>query len=152
MANARLNTKQKLWLKSFLAQYPYYKLRRITEGLSGDRFLLLEGMENLPLPLIREFDGANSGYRTSTLKVQLRIYGDVRRTAIYNVKTIYPHCNIGDKITCSVQEGQLSLSLSTVLDIPPPVNPVVVTWKPKGKARAKLGTQLSLPVAGLEAK
>lgn len=30
----RLNKPQKLWLKSFLSQYPYYKVRRITEGLS----------------------------------------------------------------------------------------------------------------------
>ncbi len=147
-----LNTRQKVWLKSFLSQDPYYKVQRITEGLSGDRFLLLEKTEDLPLPLIPEFNGANSGYRMHTLKVQLRIYGDVRRTAIYDVKTIYPHCNIGDKIVTSAKEGQLSLSLSTVLDIPPPVNPVVVTWKPKRKAVAKIGTQLSLPVTGLEAK
>jgi len=152
MPNSRLNKRQKVWLKSFLAQHPYYKVRRITEGLSGDRFLLLEGIENLPLPLIREFDGANSGYRMHTLKVQLRIYGDVRRTSIHEFKTIYPYCNINDKLNSSIKEGQLSLSISTVLDIPPPVNPVVVNWKPKGKASAKLGTQLSLPVAGLEAK
>ena len=152
MNNPRLNTRQKVWLKSFLSQYPYYKVRRITEGLSGDRYLLLEATEDLPLPLIPEFDGATSGYRTSTLKIQLRIYGDVRRTAIHNVKTVYPHCNIGDKLNSSTKEGQLSLSLSTVLDIPPPVNPVIVTWKPKGKARAKDGVQLSLPVTGLEAK
>jgi len=148
----RLNKPQKAWLKSFLAQYPYYKVRRITEGLSGDRYLLLEATEDLPLPLIPDFDGATSGYRMHTLKIQLRIYGDVRRTATHHVKTVYPHCNIGDKITSSAKEGQLSLSLSTVLDIPAPVNPVIVNWKPKGKARAKDGVQLSLPVTGLEAK
>ncbi len=152
MPNPRLNTRQKVWLKSFLSQDPYYKVRRITEGLSGDRFLLLEKTEDLPLPLIPEFNEATSGYRMHTLKVQLRVYGDVRRTSLHQVETIYPHCNIGDKINCSVREGQLSLSLSTVLDIPAPVNPVVVTWKPKGKARAKIGTQLSLPLVGLEAK
>jgi hypothetical protein len=152
MANPRLNTRQKSWLKSFLAQHPYYKLRRITDGLSGDKILLLEGTEDLPLPLIREFNGARSGYRFHTLQVKLRVYGDARITATYQVKTIYPHCNIGDKITSSAKEGQLSLSLSTVLDIPPPVNPVIINWKPKGKTRAKLGIQLSLPVTGLEAK
>ena len=152
MANPRLNPKQKSWLKNFLAQYPYYKLRRINEDLSGDRLLLLEGMESLPLPLIPEFDGARSGYRMHTLRVQLRVYGDARRTSSHEVKTIYPHCYINDKMTCSDKEGQLSLSLSTVLDIPPPVNPVVVNWKPKGKTRAKLGVQLSLPVTGLAAK
>lgn len=71
---------------------------------------------------------------------------------MHEVTTVYPHCNIGDKITNIEREGQLSLSLSTALEIPPPINPVIVTWKPKGKARAKLGTQLSLPVTGLEAK
>ncbi len=92
------------------------------------------------------------GYRIHSLKVKIRKFGDARITATHQVKTIYPHCNIGDKIATSAKEGQLSLSLSTVLDIPPPVNPVVVTWKPKRKAVAKTGVQLSLPVTGLEAK
>ncbi len=109
MANPRLNKPQKLWLKSFLAQHPYYKLRRITEGLSGDKILLLEGIESLPLPLIPEFDGATSGYRFHTLQTKIRVYGDARITATHHVKTIYPHCNLGDKITSSTREGQLSL-------------------------------------------
>ncbi len=152
MANPRLNTRQKTWLKNFLTKYPYYKKQRIWEGLSGDRFLLLEGTERLPLPLIPEFETASPGYRLHTLQVQLRIYGDPRKTSLHEVTTVYPHCNIGDKITGKQTEGQLSLSLSTALEIPEPINPVVVTWKPKRKARAKLGTQLSMPVTGLEAK
>lgn len=112
----------------------------------------MSGIETLPLALIPEFIGAIPGYRIHALKVKIRKYGDARLTAMHHVKTIYPHCNIDDKITCSTKEGQLSLSLSTVLDIPPPVNPVVVTWKPRSKARAKDGVQLSLPVTGLEAK
>lgn len=120
--------------------------------MSGDRFLLLEGMESLPLPMIPEFVGATAGYRWHTLSVQLRVYGDPRKSAIHNVSTVYPHCRIGDKIACSNREGQLSLSIATVLDIPVPVNPVVVNWKPKGKAIAKPGVQLRLPISGIEAK
>lgn len=153
MAKPRLNKRQKAWLSNFLASYPYYKLCKILEGLSQDRILILEGRERLPLPLIPEFDLATPGYRLHELEVKLRVYGDPRKTAFHKVTTVYPHCNKGgDKIAGSEKEGQLFLSLSTVLEIPEPINPVVVTWKPKSKARAKLGNQLSLPLTGLEAK
>lgn len=154
MANPRLNKRQRTWLKNFLSKHPYYdrKPRLICEGLDGDRILFLEGREILPLPLIREFEGASPGYRIHNLEIKLRKYGDARLSAIQKVETIYPHCNIGDKITCNQTEGQLSLSLSTALEIPEPTNPVIVTWKPKRKARDKSGMQLSLPVTGLEAK
>lgn len=152
MANPRLNTRQKTWLKNFLAKYPYYEVQRTIEGLDGDRILVLEGTERLSLPLIPEFSGASPGYRLHTLQAKIRKYGDLRKTALHNVETVYPHCNIGAKIACNQTEGQLSLSLATALEIPPPINPAVVTWKPKGKAKAKHGEQLSLPVTGLEAK
>lgn len=152
MAKPRLNKRQKAWLSNFLASYPYYKLCKILEGLSQDRILILEGIERLPLPLIPEFKGASPGYRLHELQVKIRVYGDPRKTSLHEVTTVYPHCNIGDKITNIERDGQLSLSLSTVLEIPEPVNPVIVTWKPKGKTKPKLGEQLSLPVTGLEAK
>lgn len=152
MAKPRLNKRQKAWLSNFLASYPYYKVCKILEGLSQDRILILEGREILPLPLIPEFEGASPGYRLHTLEIKIRVYGDARKTSLHQVTTVYPYCNIGDRITNIEREGQLSLSLSTVLEIPAPINPVIVTWKPKGKARAKSGVQLSLPVTGLEAK
>lgn len=152
MANPRLNKRQDNWLQSFLSQYPYYKVERICEGLDRDRILFMEGREIIPLPLIAEFEGASPGYRIHNLEIKLRKYGDARLSAIQKVETIYPHCNIDDKITNIERFGQLSLSLSTALEIPEPINPVIVTQKPKGKARAKSGIQLSLPVTGLEAK
>lgn len=152
MAKPRLNKRQKAWLSNFLASYPYYKLCKILEGLSQDRILILEGIERLPLPLIPEFEGATPGYRLHTLEAKIRVYGDARLTALHQVTTVYPHCNIGDKTTNIEREGQLSLSLSTALEIPEPINPVIVVQKPKGKTRAKSGIQLSLPVTGLEAK
>lgn len=152
MANPRLNKRQRTWLNNFLAKYPYYELQRMYAGLDGDRILFLEGTETLPLPLIQEYERVSPGYRLHTLQAKLRKYGDLRKTSLHEVITVYPHCNIGDRIASSEKEGQLSLSLSTVLEIPEPVNPAVFTWKPKGKIKLKLGTQLSLPVTGLEAK
>ena len=61
MAKARLNPKQKNWLKTFLLKHPYYKLERICEGLDNDRILVLSGIETLPLALIREFVEAMPG-------------------------------------------------------------------------------------------
>lgn len=151
MTKPRLNPKQKAWLKTFLFRHPYYKLERVCEDLDG-RILVLSGTETLPLALIPEFAEAVPGYRTHTLRIKIRKFGDVKLTATHNVKTIYPHCHIDDKIATSVQEGQLSLSLSTVLNIPEPVNPIIITRKPKRKARVKVGIQLSLPITGLEAK
>lgn len=152
MANPRLNKRQRTWLNNFLAKYPYYELQRMYAGLDGDRILFLEGSETLPLPLIPEFVGAIPGYRLHTLQAKIRKYGDPRQTSLHEVTTVYPHCNIGDKITNIEREGQLSLSIPTALEIPEPINPVIVVQKPKGKARAKSGVQLSLPVTGLEAK
>lgn len=152
MTKPRLNKRQRAWVENFLSKYPYYKLQRMYAGLDGDRILTLEGTETLALPLIPEFEGASPGYLLHTLQVKIRKYGDARISATHDVEIIYPHCSIGAKITNIEREGQLSLSISTVLDIAPLVNPVVVTEKPKGKTKPKLGKQLSLPVTGLEAK
>lgn len=138
MANPRLNTRQKKWLESFISKYPYYKLRSIRDGLSGDRIVLLEGTERLPLPLIREFVGASPGYRLHTLEIKIRIYGDPRLSATHTVETIYPHCNIGGKITCNQTEGQLSLSLATALEIPRQSTQLLSTGSSKVKPEPNL--------------
>lgn len=153
MTRPRLNPRQKKWLSKFLSEYPWFKLRQVHEGLSGDRYLLLEGIERFPLPLVSELVDAHPGYRLHTLRVQLRVYGDPRKTAIHLYETVYPHCNIDDKLIHNQQSGQLSLSIpAAVLEVPQAVNPVIVNWKPKQKLKPKQGIQLSLPVAGLEAK
>ncbi len=162
MARPRLNPRQKKWVAKFLSEYPWYKLRSVSEGLSGDgrkanrlrhRYLLLEGIERLPLPLVPELNSAHSGYRIHTLRVQLRVYGDPRKTAIHLYETVYPHCNIDDKLIHNQQSGQLSLPITAaVLEVSQAINPVIVNWKPKQKLKPKQGIQLSLPVTGLEAK
>lgn len=152
MARPRLNPRQKKWVSNFLSEYPYYKLRGVHEGLSGDRYLLLDGTERLPLPFVPELVDAHPGYRLHTLRVQLRVYGDPRKTATHLYETVYPHCNIDQKLRDNQQSGQLSLSIpAAVLEVPLAVNPVIVNWKPKQKLKPKQGIQLSLPVTGLEA-
>lgn len=153
MARARLNKKQRRWLNSFLSQYPWYKVRQIRADLDCDRIIVLEGTERLPLPIIPEFADAVAGYRLRTIEVKLRKYGDVRYLSKDSYITVYPHCSLEQKFRNIERVGQLSLSIpAAVLEVPKVVNPVVVKWKPKQKAKPKQGIQLSLPVVGLEAK
>jgi hypothetical protein len=153
MAKPRLNKKQRRWLNNFKSQYPWYKVREIRADLDGDRIVVLVGTEQLPLPLIPEFAGVLPGYRLNTLETKLRKYGDPRDSAKHSYTTVYPHCNISEKQKNTSPTGQLCLPIpASVLEIPQAINPVVVTWKPKQKAKPKLGIQLSLPVTGLEAK
>lgn len=96
---------------------------------------------------------AFAGYRWHTLVVQIRKFGDARKTATHTSKTVYPHCHLTQKLTAIELEGQLSLPIpAAVLAVPEPVNPVVVTRIPKQKAKPKQGVQLSLPVVGLVAE
>lgn len=153
MAKPRLNKKQRRWLNNFKSLYPWYKVREIRADLDSDRIVVLEGSERLPLPLIPEFASAVAGYRLHTLKIKLRKYGDVRYTSTHLHETVYPYCNLGEKHFLNQQTGQLSLSIpAAVLEVPEPVNPVVVMATPKQKLNPKSGIQLSLPVTGLEAK
>lgn len=39
----KLNPRQKAWLNKFLEQHPAYKLKEVWDGLSGDRYIRLEG-------------------------------------------------------------------------------------------------------------
>lgn len=94
MARPRLNPPQKAWLNKFLSEHPEYKLREVWSGLDGERHLLLEGLEWLPMPLISEFTNANPGYRWHTLTLQLRKFGDPRKTATHTYTTVYPHCDL----------------------------------------------------------
>lgn len=105
------------------------------------------------MPTLPEFADAFPGYRWHTLTVQLRKFGDARKTATHTYTTVYPHCDINEKLTPLQLEGQLALPISAaVLTVPKAVNPVVVTWKPKQKLKPKQGVQLTLPVVGLEAE
>lgn len=153
MARPRLNPRQKAWLSRFLASHPEYKLREAWSGLDGERHLLLEGFERLPMPAVAEFADAFAGYRWHTLWLQLRKFGDPRKTATHTYTTVYPHCNLNQKLTAVIPDGQLSLPIpAAVLAVPEPVNPVVVTRMPKHKTRPKHSVQLTLPVIGLEAE
>lgn len=149
----RLNPRQRKWLAKFLSEYPYYKLKEVRKDLDGDRILRLEGIEQLPLAVVPEFAGAYPGYQQHILEVKLRKFGDARYTAKHSFNTVYPHCVLSEKLITVEHIGQLSLSIpAAVLAVPEPVNPVIVAWKPKQKAKPKQEIQLSLPVIGLEAE
>lgn len=72
-------------------------------------------------------------------------FGDPRKTATHTYTTVYPHCNLNEKLTPLEPCGQLSLPISVaVLAVAEPVNPVIVTVKPKHKSKPKQGIQLTL--------
>ncbi len=153
MSRTRLNPRQRKWLNNFLKQHPEYKLREVWPGLGGDALLRLDGLERLPMPSLPEFAHAAPGYRWHTLSVTIRKYGDPRKTAAHTYTTVYPHCNLSERLSPIKLEGQLSLPIpASVLAVDEPVNPVVVTWKPRQKLKPKQGVQLSLPIVGLEAE
>lgn len=155
MSRPQLNSKQHQWLSKFRSENPNpcYELREVREGLCGDRIVVLEGTEQLPLPAGPEFASAFPAYRLHNVEVKLRKYGDPRKTAEYSCTTVYPYCELDSKATTLKLFGQLSLPIpAAVLEVPEAINPVVVTWKSKQKAKPKPGIQLSLPVTGLEAK
>ena len=153
MSRPRLNPRQRKWLNNFLKQHPLYQLREVWPGLDGDRFLRLDGLERLPLAVLTEFEQALPGYRWHTLEIQLRKYGDARKTATHTYTAVYPRCDLNERLTPIKLEGQLSLPIpASVLAVDEPVNPVVVTWKPRQKLKPKHGVQLSLPIVGLEAE
>ncbi len=129
MARPRLNSKQRRWLSKFLSEYPWYEVREIRPGLDSDRIVVLEGTEQLPLPAVPEFASALPAYRLHSLEIKLRKYGDARKSAEYSCTTVYPHSALDSKTTTPELLGQLSLPIpAAVLEIPEPVNPVVVTW------------------------
>ncbi len=153
MSRPRLNCRQRKWLNNFLKQYPEYRLREVCPGLGGDALLQLEGFERLPMPSLPEFADAAPGYRWHSLSVTIRKYGDARKSATHTHTTVYPHCDLTERLTPIKLEGQLSLPIpAAVLAVDEPVNPVVVTWKRGQKLKPKHGVQLSLPIIGLEAE
>ena len=153
MSRPRLNPRQRKWLNNFLKQHPEYKLREVWPGLGGDRHLRLDGLERLPLAVLTEFEQALPGYRWHTLEIQIRKYGDARKTATHTYTAVYTRCDLNERLTPIKLEGQLSLPIpASVLAVDEPFNPVVVTWKPKQKIKPKHGVQLSLPILGLEAE
>ncbi len=153
MSRPRLNPRQRKWLNNFLKQHPEYQLREVWPGLGGDVFLQLEGFERLPMPSLPELADAAPGYRWHSLSVTIRKYGDARKSATHTHTTVYPHCLVNERLTPIKLEGQLSLPIpASVLAVDEPVNPVVVTWKPRQKLKPKQGVQLSLPILGLEAE
>lgn len=138
MARPRLNSRQKKWLHKFLAEHPEYELKEVRAALDGERILRLEGYEQLPLPVVPEFAAALPGYRWHTLEVKVRKFGDARYTSNHKFITVYPYCNLGEKPTIVENSGQLSVSIPVaVLAVGEPINPVIVTWKPKQKAKPK---------------
>lgn len=138
---AYLNNRQKKWFDNFQKQYPTAELVEVCKGLSGDRILTITWAEDLPKIIIPECEVCGAGFIRHKLRVQLRVFGDPRKSAEYSYSISHRSCNLelyelvqvinkiaGDKNYCS-GEGQLSLAVSPILEVPIPRNPVIIKNK-----------------------
>jgi hypothetical protein len=76
------------------------------------------------MPVLPEFADAAPGYRWHTLEIQLRKYGDARKTSTHTYTTVYPHCDLNERLTPIKLDLQLSLPIpAAVLAVDEPVNP-----------------------------
>jgi hypothetical protein len=150
MARPRLNKKQRSWIESFKQQHPGTRIENIYEGLCGDRIVILEWTESLPKIQLPNITNSGYGWISNTLKVKLRIFGDLRHQAEYQYHIVYPHCEIDDNTKLS-SKGQLSLPLPQLLNIKIPKVPV--KFKPKKRrctsSKRHRPVQLKLPLFGV---
>lgn len=147
MAKARLNKKQRNWRDNFLRSYPYYRLREIWEDLDGDRILIFDGIESLPMPLIWNYQGEYPVWIHHNLQVKLRKYGDARYSATYSSKIVY-----GQLEKTTAQTSQIILPIQEAIAPRQPTNPVIVKSKAKKQRLPPPSIQLTLAVSGLEAE
>lgn len=150
MAKPRLNKKQRAWLENFKQQHPGTRIENIYEGLCGDRIVILEWTESLPKIQLPNITNSGYGWISHTLKVKLRIFGDLRHEAEYQYCIVYPHCELNDNTKLS-QEGQLSLTLPQLLNIKIPKIPVKFKSKKRRCTSSKRyrPVQLKLPLFGV---
>lgn len=150
MAKARLNKKQRNWVNKFLDEHPYLRVDDIYDTLAdNDRMVCFAGWQRLVCPNIPGYKGEYPAFLSHNLKVVLRKYGDPRKTSEHKVEVVYQEMDS----TNPFQEEQISLQIASAINSIPKVNnPVIAVWKPSKPVAPKLGTQLSLPVSGIEAE
>lgn len=150
MAKPHLNKKQRAWVQQFKQKHPGTRITNVYEGLSGDRILTLEWTESLPKIQLPNTSDSGSGWIFHTLTAKLRLFGELRHQAKHQYRIVYPHCELDCNLNLS-PNGQLSLPISELLNIPIPKIPV--KFKPR-KRRATYPKrhrplQLKLPLFGV---
>ncbi len=150
MARPRLNKKQRAWIQQFKEQHPGTRITNLYEGLSGDRILTLEWTEKLPQIQLPGIADTGYGWIFHTLTVKLRLFGDLRHQAQHQHPIIYPHCQLDCNVKFS-SNGQISLPLGQLLNIPDPKTPV--KFKPRKRSskypKRHRALQLKLPLFGV---
>lgn len=151
MTKAKLNKKQRAWRDKFLLEHPNASVRDIRADLSGDRILTIDWQESIDIPKFQGCTDQGCGWIQHQLTVKLRVFGDARYTANHAAKTVYPHCGLNYQRI--VLDGQLSLPIPQLAELPLPQNPVVVKYRKRQPRKAKLiSIQHRLPLDGIEAR
>lgn len=145
----RLNKKQRAWVNSFVSSHPNARVRNIYDSLDGDRVVEIEWWENTN-PVILDEHTHIRGRISYQIRVKLRKFGDVRKTAEFSYRITPP-----EKQTVSYRlTGQLCLELPQFYRVMEPTNPVIVKPKQKAKTAKKVKkfVQQTLPLSGITAQ
>lgn len=153
--NAKLNPKQRRWVKDFEVRYNT-QIKHVCKDL-GDRVVTLSWESHLPpIPVLGCADSGSGWKIIHLLEARLRPSGQLRKRPNYSYKACAPCCSLDPSLRhSSMQNLQMGLPFGELLVFPLPKFPIYYrdksTSTPK-KAKAARFIQLSLPLFGVAAQ
>jgi hypothetical protein len=152
MGKPQLNNKQRAWVNKFISHRPGAIVRVLGAGLAEDRLVSVEWVEFLPPIVLAGCTHHGFSWRSLSLTVKLRKFGDARAVSDFQERIVSPHCPISEPESLAM--GQMLLPLPEFAAIAPAANPVATKKERSMKAKEAIAVklQLELPLSGIAAQ